>query len=63
MPTDIDDAPVHRLRLHTQPPRVRRHPVPPPAAALPPEMWLYGALVIALAAVAASRFLALAHVR
>jgi hypothetical protein len=63
MPIDIDDAPVHRLRLHAQPPRAVRHPVVAPAVGTPPEMWLYGALVVTLAAVAASRFLALAHVR
>jgi hypothetical protein len=63
MSSNVDDAPLHRLRLH---PRVRpfsRHVVSRVEQAPPPELWIYAALVATLALIALSRLFALAHVR
>jgi len=63
MAPQLDDAPVHRLRLHPQARPVPRHAVPRTEVARPPELWVYAALVTALALIAASRLFAIAHVR
>jgi hypothetical protein len=63
MAPNIDDAPVHRLRLHANVRPVSRHAVPRAQDVRPPEVWIYAALVATLALLAASRLFAIAHVR
>jgi hypothetical protein len=63
MAPDIDDAPIHRLRLHAGARPVSRHAQPRAQVARPPELWLYAVLVATLALLAASRLLAITHVR
>jgi hypothetical protein len=63
MAPNLDDAPVHRLRLHPQARPPSRHALPRTEAARPPELWVYAGLVTALAIIAASRLFAIAHVR
>jgi hypothetical protein len=63
MPSHLDDAPIHRLRLHPRARPISRHAAPRAAVARPPEVWLYAALVATLALIAATRLFALGHVR
>jgi hypothetical protein len=61
---DIDETPIHRLRLQPAAPRLGSRRLEPPArGAAPPEVWLYAALVLTLALLAASHLFALGHVR
>jgi hypothetical protein len=63
MSPQLDDAPIHRLRLHPRARTFSQHAVPRAQVARPPELWLYAALVATLALLAATRLFALAHVR
>jgi hypothetical protein len=62
MAPNVDDAPLHRLRLHPRARAASRHALPRAQAARPPEVWLYAALVATLALIAATRLFAIAHV-
>ena len=62
MATTVDDAPLHRLRLH---PRTRAISPSANARAVvgrPPETWIYAGLVATLALIAATRLFALNRV-
>ena len=63
MITDIDESPVHRLRLHPRSPAFPRRLALREHEPLAPERWLYAAMVAVLTLIAANRFFALAHVR
>ena len=62
MATNVDDAPLHRLRLHPRTRAISRYATARVVVGRPPETWIYAGLVATLALIAATRLFGLRHV-